>query len=110
MTSRILLAAAAVTLLSAAPASAAPSRACSDNDRFLQQLRVTKTSCATGRSVMFGWARSSACIHGDGDLLADRVHRCTVRRFRCVPGRAEGGVTVRCVRQGAVIRFFDSQG
>ena len=110
MTSRILAAAIAAAALGAVPASAAPSRACSDGDRFLQQLRVTDTGCATGRRVMYGWARSSSCIHGDGDLLADRVHVCRVRGFRCTPRAAEGGVTVRCVRQGAVVRFFDSQG
>jgi hypothetical protein len=111
MTHRTLLAAAVVALLAAAPSSAgAAGRPCTDSDRFLQQLRVTGASCDTGRAVMFGWARSSACI-ADGDgTLAERSRPCTVRRFRCTPKAAEGGVTLRCTRGRAVVRFFDSQG
>jgi hypothetical protein len=109
-----LLATAALSLVAAAAAAApssAASRPCSDGDRFLQQLRVSGTGCEAGREVMFAWARSSDCIRGGDGLLAERVRRCRLGAFRCVPRDAEGGVRVRCTRGERVrVRFFDSQG
>lgn len=99
----------AASLIGSASAPAA-TKACSDNDRFLQQLKATHVGCKKARKVMFGWARSSSCIKGGDGLLADRARTCTVQGFRCVPKKAEGGVRVRCAKGTASLRFFDSQG
>jgi hypothetical protein len=108
---KLLLTIVAVSLTaSAAPAASAATRACSDSDRFLQQLKTTNLGCATGRAVMFRWARSSACIAGGDGLLAERARPCTVVGFRCIPKPAEGGVRVTCTSAEARARFFDSQG
>ncbi|MCW2990517.1 MAG: hypothetical protein JWM73_1111 [Solirubrobacterales bacterium] len=107
---KLLLVVGALTLTaSTAPASAA-NRSCSDGDRFLQQLKTTNLGCATGRQIMFRWAKSSACIAGGDGLLADRARTCGVVGFRCVPKPAEGGVRVTCTSGEARARFFDSQG
>jgi hypothetical protein len=108
---KFLLAAVAVSLTaSTAPAASAATRSCSDSDRFLQQLKTTNLGCATGREVMFRWAKSSQCIAGGDGLLAERARTCTVIGFRCVPKAAEGGVRVTCTSAEARARFFDSQG
>ena len=105
----LMVVVAAALTASTAPASAA-TRSCSDPDRFLQQLKTTNLGCATGRAVMFRWAKSSSCIAGGDGLLADRARTCSVLGFRCVPAAAEGGVRVTCTSAEARARFFDSQG
>ncbi|MCW2967416.1 MAG: hypothetical protein JWM71_1188 [Solirubrobacteraceae bacterium] len=106
----IALALTTAGLLAGSAPSLAATRSCSDSDRFLQQLKATNVGCAKARPVMYAWARSSSCIRGGSGLLATRVRTCTVKGYRCVPHKAEGGVTVRATQGDRVLRWFDSQG
>lgn len=107
---RLPIALAVVSALALPAASAAAAtQGCSDSDRFLQQLQATNLHCRVANRLMFRWARSSACIGGGDGRLAARVRPCTIfPGYRCLPRKAEGGVTVRCNKGRHGIRFFDS--
>ena len=103
----VLVLAIALGAGSASPVAAA-SRSCASSDRFLGSLKADGLSCSTARTIMFAWARTASCAPGSDGTLAQRVRRCTVRRYRCAPRRAEGAVAVRCVRGGRALRFIAS--
>ena len=90
--------------------SPAVTRSCSEDDRFLQNVRATNVPCKAAVGVAKAWARNGACFRGEGDTLAGRVTACRVRRYRCRPssGGAPFRVRVTCRRQNRTIRFVDA--
>ena len=88
----------------------AATRSCREGDRFIQRVRANTMTCKTAVEIALRHARADACFRGEGDLIADRATPCTVRKFRCTPSPAEGGIVVRCKRLNRSMRFFNSGG
>jgi len=69
-----VLASLAVLAGPVAPSPAA-TRSCSEDDRFLQNVRATNVPCKAAVGVAKAWARNGACFRGEGDTLAAAASR-----------------------------------
>lgn len=98
----------------ASPATPAATRSCSESDRFIQAVKAVNLNCRIAVAIAFAHARRASCFAREGDFIFDRATPCTVtvsrKSFRCTPRKAEGGITVKCVRLGTSVRWFNSGG
>jgi hypothetical protein len=90
---------------STTPPESAPSgavaRTCPISSGDIEALRVTGTSCETGRLVAGAWSRDKACAP---PTSASRFS-CTARGWRCLGITTDRGANVACAGPGHSIAF-----